>query len=126
MSSRRQSAFHNALRDLIRGVTHLPTVDFEQRWQRAYTKADQPWVSQTSGFDAESWLLQCACEEFSEFELLSRPDIHDLFFRFKRAPGYGKHLVGSEFDFRFPDGITERVKILDVFLGPRYGKSYRF
>jgi hypothetical protein len=125
MSPFDHSEFYDALHDLVRDVARVPVNDFEQRWQRARAKADQRWVRETSAFNVDTWLLQCVCEEFAELELYSRPEIHDIFFRFQKSPGFGKHLIGSEFDFRFPDGVTERVKILEVFLGPRYGMGYR-
>lgn len=125
MSPFDHSGFNGALHDLVRDITGLPVNDFERRWQRAYAKADQPWLREASAFNVDTSLLQAVCEEFAEFGLFSRSDIHDTFFRFQEPPGFGKHLIGSQFNFRFPDGVTEPVKILDVFLGPRYGMGYR-
>jgi hypothetical protein len=125
MSPIDHSGFYGALHDLVRDIASESVNDFEQRWQHICAKSDQPWLSETSSFNADASLLESVCEGFAELALFSRPEIHDTFFRFRKPPGFGKHLIGSEFDFRFPDGVTERVKILEVFLGPRYGMGCR-
>lgn len=125
MSPSDQTGFCQGLHDLVRYISALPGKEFERRWQRARAKADQPWLRQTSSFNIDTSLLQSVCEEFSELKLLSRPEVQELFFRFRKQPGFGKHLIGSQFDFRFPDGVTELVTILDIFVGPNYGMGYR-
>jgi hypothetical protein len=125
MSPFDNSGFYKALHNSVRDIADLPAKKFERRWQRARAKVDGPWLQQTSTFNIDTALLESVCEEFAPLSLLSRPEVTDLFFRFREPPGFGKHLIGSQFDFRFPDGVTESVTIVDVFLGPHYGMGYR-
>jgi hypothetical protein len=95
MSPFDESGFYKGLHDLVRDIAGVSAAEFERRWQRARTKADEPWLQQTSAFNIDTALLESACEEFLELSLFSRLKIHELFFRFRKPPGFGKHLIGS-------------------------------
>jgi hypothetical protein len=62
-------------------------------------------------------------DEFEGFELLATPKIHEGFF--DHQAWFNSQLIGPEFDYRLPGGTPEKVRVEEVFLGPRFGMGYR-
>src|SRR5258708_38072768 len=99
---RHRLPFYESLRSSVASVVRLSAVDFNERWARLVTSADQPWLSQTSSFNIDTWLLRAVCEEFAGFELLANPKIQKVFFDHQAL--FNSRLIGTEFDYRLHGG----------------------
>ena len=115
--------FVDALRSCVKGIVDVPPEEFDGRWTSVLERSEQWWLSETSSFNLDTWLLRLADDEFPDFNLLQRQEVEKVFF--EHQPVFNRQLIGKEFDYRMPSGMVETVRVQDVFIGPRVGMGYR-
>jgi hypothetical protein len=77
----RESEFFRGFRDLVGELSREPESVFVAKWAAVEKEFDQPWLSETSKFNIDSWLVECALEEFSSLRLFGRKKVQALFFQ---------------------------------------------
>jgi hypothetical protein len=115
--------FVEGLRRCVQGIVKASPEDFDRRWAAILERSEQPWLAETSSFIHDTWLLQLAIDEFSDVDLLHRPEVEHVFFDHQRL--FNRQLIGTEIKHRMPNGLVESVRVQSVFIGPRLGMGFR-
>jgi hypothetical protein len=116
------STFYNALRDKAREWLRLPETKFENAWSKVDAAFDKAWLSMTSSFNIDTWLIQCVEEVFPDLKR-KRKDVERLFFEVRGQSDFGPHLVSKEMPWA--SAVGGKVTIIGVSLSERLGMCYR-
>jgi hypothetical protein len=115
------TAFYAALRENARDWLALSEQQFNSEWKKVDASFDKDWISMTSSFNVDTWLIECVEEVFPTLKN-RRKDVERLFFGVRGEGDFGPHLIGKEMPWKDAEG--GKVKIVQVSLSHRLGMRY--